>query len=74
MLSLSTFGGEVYGLPFSVSTPVGYYNMDLLAEAGVDSIPTNWDEVIAACNKLKQQVKELYTLVGTSQVTGSTKH
>ena len=53
MLSLSTFGGEVYGLPFSVSTPVGYYNMDLLAAAGIDSIPTNWDEVIDACGKLE---------------------
>ena len=53
MLSLSTFGGEVYGLPFSVSTPVGYYNMDLLASAGVSSIPSNWDEVIDACNKLE---------------------
>lgn len=29
MLSLSTFNGAVYGLPFSVSLPVGYYNQDL---------------------------------------------
>lgn len=36
MLSLSTFDGAVYGLPFSVSLPVGYYNMDMLAAAGVE--------------------------------------
>jgi multiple sugar transport system substrate-binding protein len=30
MLSLSTFNGKVHGLPFSVSLPVGYYNMDMM--------------------------------------------
>ena len=30
MLELGTFNGKVYGLPFSVSLPVGYYNMDLM--------------------------------------------
>ncbi len=72
MLSLSTFGGEVYGLPFSVSTPVGYYNMDLLAEAGIDSIPTNWDEVIAACNKLEAAGKG--TLYFGWNITGNWFH
>ena len=72
MLSLSTFGGEVYGLPFSVSTPVGYYNMDLLAEAGVNSIPTNWDEVIAACNKLEAAGKG--TLYFGWNITGNWFH
>ena len=39
MLSLSTFNDSVYGLPFSVSLPVGYYNMDLMKQAGIDSLP-----------------------------------
>ncbi len=57
MLSLSTFGEDVYGLPFSISLPVGYYNMDLMAKAGIDStdkLPKTWDEVIAACGALKE--------------------
>ena len=33
----ATFNGEVHGLPFSVSLPVGYYNMDLMAKAGITS-------------------------------------
>ena len=33
MLDLGTFDGEVYGLPFAVSLPVGYYNMDAFAKA-----------------------------------------
>jgi multiple sugar transport system substrate-binding protein len=53
MLDLSTFNGEVHGLPFSVSLPIGYYNMDILSEAGVETIPTDWDEVIEACHKIK---------------------
>ena len=53
MLSLSTFNGEVYGLPFSVSLPVGYYNMDILREGGIEELPQTWDDVIAACKTMK---------------------
>ncbi len=52
MLDLGTFNGEVHGLPFAVSLPVGYYNMDALAKAGITELPTTWDEVIANCKKL----------------------
>ncbi|MEC8197392.1 MAG: extracellular solute-binding protein, partial [Pseudomonadota bacterium] len=52
MLSLSTFGDNVHGLPFSVSLPVGYYNMDVLNAAGIDKMPTTWDEVIVACETM----------------------
>lgn len=57
MLELGTFNNAVYGLPFSVSLPVGYYNMDLMAKAGITSteaLPKTWDDVIATCGKLKQ--------------------
>ncbi len=53
MLSLSTFDGQVHGLPFSVSLPVGYYNMDILRAGGIDSLPQTWDDVIAACQTMK---------------------
>jgi multiple sugar transport system substrate-binding protein len=53
MLELGTFKGAVHGLPFSVSLPVGYYNMDLMKKAGITKLPTNWDEVIATCKKLR---------------------
>lgn len=54
MLDLGTFNGGVYGLPFSVSLPVGYYNMDLMKKAGVTTLPKTWDEVIGACGKLRK--------------------
>ncbi|WP_346911711.1 extracellular solute-binding protein [uncultured Roseibium sp.] len=56
MLKLGTFDDKVYGLPFSVSLPVGYYNMDLMAKAGItstDQMPKTWDEVVETCGKLK---------------------
>ena len=55
MLGLSTFGHQVHGLPFSVSLPVGYYNMDLMAKAGIsatEDLPKTWDEVAATCDAL----------------------
>ena len=58
MLDLSTFKGQVHGLPFSVSTPIGYYNMDILKAAGVNAIPATWDEVVAACKKIKASGKD----------------
>ncbi len=53
MLSLSTFNNKVYGLPFAVSLPVGYYNMDLVRKSGSDKMPQTWDEVIELCQKMK---------------------
>ncbi len=53
MLGLGTFGGQVYGLPFAVSLPVGYYNMDALNKAGITTLPQTWDEVVANCEKLR---------------------
>lgn len=54
MLDLGTFNGKVYGLPFSVSLPVGYYNMDMMKKAGIEKLPTTWDEVTNACGKLRE--------------------
>ncbi|MEL7460646.1 MAG: extracellular solute-binding protein [Pseudomonadota bacterium] len=56
MLDLGTFGDDVYGLPFSISLPVGYYNMETMAKAGYDetNLPTTWTEVIEACGKLRE--------------------
>lgn len=53
MLSLSTFDDTVYGLPFSISLPVGYYNLDILKEGGITELPQTWDDVIAACKTMK---------------------
>jgi len=53
MLDLGSFNGEVYGLPFSISLPVGYYNMDMMKKAGISQLPKNWSDVVEACQKLR---------------------
>ena len=57
MLSIGTIDGEVYGLPFAVSLPVGYYNMDLMSLIGVterDQLPTTWADVVEMCGQLRE--------------------
>lgn len=34
--------GKMLSMPFNSSTPVTYYNKDVLAEAGVESLPQTW--------------------------------
>lgn len=53
MLDLGTFKGEVHGLPFSVSLPVGYYNMDIMKAGGITKFPETWVEVVEACKTMK---------------------
>lgn len=56
MLDLGTFDTAVYGLPFSISLPVGYYNMEVMERAGYDetNLPQTWEQVIEACGKLRE--------------------
>ncbi|KPM82159.1 sn-glycerol-3-phosphate ABC transporter substrate-binding protein UgpB [Cobetia sp. UCD-24C] len=44
--------GKMLSLPFNSSTPVTYYNKDVLAKAGVDSLPQTWQEMGAALKKV----------------------
>ncbi|HBJ26643.1 extracellular solute-binding protein, partial [Cobetia sp.] len=44
--------GKMLSMPFNSSTPVTYYNKDVLAKAGVDSLPQTWQEMGAALKKV----------------------
>ncbi len=54
MLDLGRVDGAVYGLPFSVSTPVVYYNADLVVRAGgdPDRLPRNWDAILDLAKRI----------------------
>ena len=45
--------GKMIGMPFNSSTPLLYYNKDILAEAGIDAPPTTWEEFEAMAPKIK---------------------
>ena len=47
--------GKLYAIPFQNSTPLVYYNADLLKEAGFDHAPVDWAELIAMATKLTKK-------------------
>lgn len=53
MMSPGRFGDKTYGLPFAVSLPIAYYNMELLKQVGGgEPLPTTWDEIFALAKKV----------------------
>ena len=50
-LEQSLVDGTVWAIPDLASARALYYNVDILKEAGVD-VPTTWDELTTACQKI----------------------
>ena len=50
--------GNVWAIPFQRSTPILYYNADLLAEAGYDSPPTNNAELVEIAQALTTEDRD----------------
>jgi sn-glycerol 3-phosphate transport system substrate-binding protein len=44
---------KMIGMPFNASTPLLYFNKDILAEVGIDGPPATWEEFEAMAPKLK---------------------
>ena len=47
--------GTVWALPILASCRALFCNMDLLNGAGINSVPTTWDEVLTACQAVKDK-------------------
>ena len=56
VLELGRIDGHQWGLPFNASTPIAYFNVDLMQKAGLDpeKLPKTWDEFIEAAKKIKK--------------------
>lgn len=52
MTSYYTVDGKQQSMPLNVSTPVLYYNKDAFKKAGIESVPTTFDEVLEAARKI----------------------
>ena len=52
MLGNTTYGGKHYGVPTTMNIVALFANMDLLAQAGWDKVPENYDELIKCCDDL----------------------
>ena len=59
--------GEQYLLPYVVGAPrILFANMDMLAEAGIDKIPTTWDELV----ETSKAIHEATGKIGFDQAWG----
>ena len=47
--------GTVWALPILASCRALFCNMDVLKEAGIEAAPTTWDEVLTACQAVKDK-------------------
>ena len=64
-------GDTAYVVPVNNFAYPMYVNMDILKEAGVDAIPTNWTELLDACEKIKAAGKQAFALnLGTTNANG----
>lgn len=60
MLALGQVDGRQYGMPFNASSPIAYYNPELVRRAGgdPDRFPTDWNAVVALGGRIKAAVPE----------------
>ncbi len=55
-LEAFTQDGQIYGIPKDYNPYVLFYNKDMFASSGIDSIPQNWTEFRDACTKLTKDL------------------
>lgn len=46
-------GGTLKSIPYQPNVFAFFYNKDLFEEAGIEAVPTTWDEFLDVCQKLK---------------------
>lgn len=49
------YGDNVIALPYANDYRLGYYNKEHFSKIGLDQAPDNWDDMIAACKKIKAE-------------------
>ena len=58
-LEQSNIDGTIWAIPDLASARAMYYNVDILEAAGVE-VPTTWDELKTACEKIKAYDSNIY--------------
>lgn len=54
MVSTGLVNGKLYGMPYALSTPILYYNADLMRKAGgnPEAPPADWPQLLALASKI----------------------
>lgn len=73
MFDIGTASGKVYALPFAVSLPVVYYNLDLVKRAGGDpaNLPTTWDGLMSLAGKIRGLGNDTNGITMAWDITGN---
>ncbi|MEO1456690.1 MAG: ABC transporter substrate-binding protein [Pseudomonadota bacterium] len=73
LITAGQWQGTQYGIPFAVSTPIMYYNADLVKQAGgdPDNMPTEWNEVIALANAIDGLGDDIQGIQYNWMITGN---
>ncbi|MBI5132744.1 MAG: ABC transporter substrate-binding protein [Rhodopseudomonas palustris] len=73
MYDIGTAGGKVYALPFAISLPIVYVNVDLVKQAGGDptNLPTTWDGLIDLAKKVKATGPDINGITYAWDITGN---
>jgi len=73
MLATSQVDGKQYGMPFALSTPIAYYNVDIIKRAGGDpeKLPRTWDDVFALSEKINKLGGDTKSMFIHWQTTGN---
>lgn len=52
VFSQMTYDGQIYAVPLNIAAACAFYNTEMFEAAGVE-VPTTWDEMLDACEKLE---------------------
>ena len=70
-LSMYEVDGKNYGMPFDLGLVGFWYNTDAFEEAGITTLPTTWEELLAAVQTLKDKGIVPVALAGKDTWTGA---
>lgn len=51
--SQQTYDGKIYAVPLNIAAACVFYNTEMFANAGVAEMPTDWNGMLTACQKLQ---------------------
>ncbi|MCW5746372.1 MAG: ABC transporter substrate-binding protein [Alphaproteobacteria bacterium] len=73
LLTLGQVKGQQYGMGFSLSTPIIYFNADLVKKAGgnPDAFPKTWDGIFELAKKIHKPNDKIYGFHFDWDITGN---
>ncbi len=51
--SQQTYDGKIYAVPLNIAAACVFYNTEMFEAAGITTMPTDWDGLLDACEKLQ---------------------